>query len=305
MVKGNKSNNKQKKKGVRVAGGQRPRARPRGATTGLDQAALKYRALLLDPCNAEMTNSVYSGLGSGQFRRFRAIIPSAGLSVEGTYVFQLGTNLVYNATHVAGTAGTAYTFNTAGAIVPGLTALGDAPNFRCLAGCVKVRYTGPESGRQGTIGMAVVPAQFLAPGATSSAELDLGRMPFVSRFGEVQHEVKFVPSQVDEEFHVVNTLDPKATCIVINYRGIPASTLQFEVTTCFEIETAGSGVPLTSHVPTSRNTLNHVLQSLGPVSSWAFNTLLAPTIKSVYNAALATPAAGRFASAVAGGIMSL
>lgn len=268
---------------------------------------MRYRALLLDPCNAEMTSSVYAGFGSGQYRRYRTILASDGASVEGTYVFQLGTNLVYNATHVAATAGTNYTFGTATTLVIPTSSGGitSNANIRCIAGCVKVRYTGSEQARQGTIGMAVVPGQYLAPGQVSSAVADLAKMPFVVRFGEVQHEVKWVPTQVDEEFHLANTLENKSTCIVINYRGIPASSLQFEVTGCYEMEATDSSVPLAANVPQSKNTLNHVLQSLGPVSSWAYNTLLAPTIKSVYHAAMATPATGRFASAVAGGLMAL
>lgn len=280
----------------------RTRARAQVVSRGLDAAAQRYRALLLDPCNAEMSNSVYAGVGSGQYRRYRSILSSDGNSVEGTYVFQLGTNLVFNATHVAATAGTNFTFGTATALTP---VIPTTANLRCLAGCVKVRYIGPESGRQGTIGMAVVPGQYLAPGQVSNAVTDLGKMPFVTRFGEVQHEVKWVPTQADEEFHTANTLEPKSTCIIINYRGIPAASLQFEVTACYELETVDVGVPLASAVPHSRNTLNHVLQSLGPVSSWAYNTVLAPTIKSVYNAAMAAPITGKFASAVAGGLMSL
>lgn len=297
---------KAKKRGVKVGARSRPKltakVRTKAASRVLDLPALRYRALLLDPCNAEMTSAAYAGIGTGQFRRYRSIWASDGASVEGTYVFQLGTNLLFNATHVAATAGTSYTFGTATAITNAIPA---ATNLRCLAGCVKVRYIGAEQSRAGTIGMAVVPGQYLQPGAVSFATTDLAKMPMVTRFGEIQHEVKWAPAQADEEFHLANTLEQKATCIVINYRGIPASSLQFEITACYELEATDNGVPLASNIPQSRNTLNHVLQSLGPVSSWAYNTVLAPTIKSVYNAAMSTPITGKFASAVAGGLMAL
>lgn len=250
-----------------------------------------------------MTNGVYAGLGSGQYRRYRNIIQSPGASVEGTFVFQLGTGLYWEATHVAATQGTSYTFNGATTIFPG-SILGTS-NARCLAACVKVRYIGAEQARAGTIGMAVVSGQYLGPSQVSSAGADLAKCPFVSRFGEVQHEVKWVPTQVDEEFHPFATIEAKASTIVVNYRGIPASSLQFEVTGCYELEVTDAGVPLASHVPTSRNTLNQVLQSLGPVSSWAYNTVLAPTIKSVYHAAMSSPITGKFASAAAAGLMAL
>jgi hypothetical protein len=281
----------------------RTRARSSMAAGQLDLAALKHRALLLDPCNAEMTNGVYAGLGTGQFRRFRAVLASDGNSVEGTYVFQLSTGLVYNGTHVAATAGTNYTYGTATALFPAYA--NSAVQGRCLAGCVKVRYVGAESARSGTIGMAVVPGQYGAPGSVSTAVADLARCPFVTRFGEVIHEVKWAPSQADEEFTTAVTLEPKSSCIVINYRGIPATSLQFEVTACYELEFFDSNVPLTSVGPTSRNTLNHVLQSLGPVSSWAYSTVVAPTIKAGVQRLMATPITGKFASAVAAGLMTL
>lgn len=303
MVKGtkkskSKSKSGPKKKGINVSGRRRP-ARP----MFLDSAALKHRQLLLDPCNAEMSNGCLAGLGTGQYRRFRSILASDGASVEGTYVFQLGTGLVYNGTHVAGTAGTAYTFGTASNVFQ--PQLNTSTNLRCLAGCIKVRYLGAESARAGTIGMAVVPGQYLAPGSSSTAVGDLARTPFNARFGEVVHEVKFAPAQADEEFHNALTLEPKCTSIVITYRGIPASSLQFEITACYEIEDTTLVVPLASHTPQSRNTLNHVLQSLGPVSSWAYSHVVAPTIRSMATGLLSSPITGKYASAVAAGIMAI
>lgn len=269
----------------------------------LDSAAIKHRQLLFDPCNAEMTNGCLAGLGTGQYRRFRTILASDGASVEGTYVFQLGTGLVFNGTHVAATAGTSYTYGTATNIFA--PQLSTATNLRCLAGCVKVRYIGAESARAGTVGMAVVPGQYNAPGLSSTAVSDLGRTPFNARFGELVHEVKFVPSQADEEFHSALSLEPKCSSIVITYRGIPASSLQFEITACYEIEDTALIAPLASHTPQSRNTLNHVLQSLGPVASWAYGHVVAPTIRSVATGLLNTPITGKYASAVAAGIMAL
>jgi len=269
----------------------------------LDSAALKHRQLLLDPCNAEMSNGCLAGLGTGQYRRYRTILAGDGQSVEGTYVFQLGTGLVFNGTHVAATAGTNYTFNTATNVFA--PQLSSTTNLRCLAGCIKVRYIGAETARAGTIGMAVVPGQYQAPGGSSNAVQDLARTPFNARFGEIVHEVKFVPAQADEEFHLALALEPKATTIVVTYRGIPPGSLQFEVTGCYEIEDTALVTPLASHTPQSRNTLNHVLQSLGPVSSWAYGHVIAPTIRSMATGVLNAPITGKFASAVAAGIMGL
>lgn len=271
----------------------------------LDQAALAHRRLLLDPCNADLTIPVYPGLGTGQYRRYRTLLASEGASVEGCYIFQLGTNTTWRGSHIAATAGADYIFNAAGNIFAATSLSGSGVETRCLAGCVKVRYVGAESARQGTIGMAVLSAPTVGPFGTSRAITDTQRCPFVTRFGEVMHEVKFVPTQADEEFKQVGTFTSSNSVIVIAYRGIPASSLQFEITGCYEINSAEVDVGSSSIVPKSTNTLNHVLQSLGPISQWAYSHVVAPTIRSIASNVTGTAVTGGFARALAAPILAL
>lgn len=282
----------------------RARRRMRAAFQ-LDQAALAHRRLLADPCNADLTVPVYPGLGTGQYRRYRSLIASEGLSVEGCYLFQLGTNTTWRASHVAATAGTDYTFSAAAPLFGATSLSGGGVEARCLAGCVKVRYVGAESARQGTIGMAVLSAPNAQPSGISRATTDTQRCPFVTRFGEVMHEVKFVPTQADEEFKLVGTSTSSNSVIAIVYRGIPASSLQFEVTGCYEINSSELDVTSSSIVPKSTNTLNHVLQSLGPISQWAYSHVVAPTIRSMASNVTGTAVTGGFARALAAPILAL
>lgn len=281
------------KKGTKVRRPRRPRA------MGLDAGAIAHRRLLLDPCNAALSGPAYSGMGSGQFRRYRKVIVAEGSSVEGCYVFQPGTNTFWKGSHVAATAGTNYTFNGVaifddGAIFNGLT------NIRCVAGCVKVRYIGAESDRAGVVGLLASPAAYWAPGNTSSASNDLTCTPVVNRVGEVQHEVKFVPGGGDEEFTVgsqpgtIRGPPSDRGTMVVAYRAVPAQTIQFEITVVLEIEQANvEGGVVTAVPPVSNFTLNQLLRSLGPVSSWAYGHVIAPTIRAAAGAAYNT-----FASSV-------
>lgn len=243
----------------------------------LDAGALAFRQLLADPCNAKFASPPYAGLGSGNFVRRRTIIAAEGASVEGTYVFQLGTGMLLKASHVAATLGNPYTFSSQ-ALFSGVS--GDLEH-RCLAGCVKVRYLGTESSRAGLISTLVCPTQMYAAGAQTTAVEAAAQCPFTFRVGEVAHEVKFVPNEGDENFQAFGALNKSNSTLSITYRGTPASTIIFEVTAVYEVESvAGSGVVINSVPPQSSNTLNQVLRSLGPTTSWAYTNVVVPTIKA-------------------------
>lgn len=273
----------------------------------MDEGARAFRQLLVDPCNAPMASPVYSGLGTGQFRRFRTLIAAEGNSVEGTYVFQLATNTRWQGSHIAGTAGSNYTYSSGSAIFTN----GDIyaqQNMRCLAGCVKVRYTGSEASRSGSIALLTSPTPLGFPGGTSSAESDMIKCPMVNRTGEVQHEVKFVPGQRDEAFTsptVGGSIQVSLThgVLAVVYRGTPAATLTFEVTGVYEME--ASGGTITSVVPPSSVTLNQVLRSLGPITSWAYGHVVAPTLRAIAGKAQNTVYSAVSAAARTGVLMAL
>lgn len=282
--KARKAAGRAKKKGQKGKG-----ARPRGglgamAASRLDAGALAYRQLLVDPCNARFASPAFSGLGSGNFVRRRVIVPAEGSSVEGLYVFQLGTGAFLKGSHVAGTAGTPFTMNS----VP----LWQSPtlNARCVAGCVKVRYIGPESSRSGLISTLAAPSLLHTAGFVTTALDAAATCPFTHRTGEVAHEVKFVPNEADEEFSLPGTLSPQKTSIAIAYRGVPAQTIIFEITAVLEVESqvAEGATVINSVVPSTGNTLNQVLRSLGPITSWAYSNMVVPTIRATASRIAAT-----------------
>lgn len=205
-------------------------------------------------------------------------------------MFQLGTNSYWRASHVIATAGTNYVFSTATPIFSDGAVFNLDTNLRCIAGCVKVRYIGSESNRSGTIGLLSSQGAHKNPGVTSSIASDQIACPFVVRTGEVQHEVKFVPSAEDETFITTSGSSSTAfnSCMSVTYKATPAQTIQFEVTGVYEVESMGPGTIVNNVAPSSGVTLNQLLRALGPVTTWAYGHVIAPTIRSMAGAAQGT-----------------
>lgn len=306
MVKKNNNNKSvpargQNKKARKVA----PAARGRVAN-GLDASAAAYARMIMDPCNAPMLPPTYSGMGTGQYRRYRTIITIPALAVEGTYMFTPGYNTFLAATHVVGNVGLPYTFNQSGLF--GSPELDNTNESRCLAACVKVRYIGTEGDRKGTIGLRTSPFGYVTNGQVSDNPTMLREAQVINRTGEVLHEVKFVPGAGDEIF----TPNVGVTSISVRtlgsfgftFGGAQPGSLQFEVTAIIEVET---GSQLVSSVipPVSRNTTNNVLSALGPPVRWAFSNMVVPTIKSTFTAAMQTAINGNNVASMGMGLLTL
>lgn len=253
----------------------------------MDAGAKSFARMLLDPCNAPMCPSTYAGMGTGEFRRYRRILNVPATAVEGSYIITPGANILNWGSHVAANRGTPYQYSNQETIFSSIPA---DTETRCLAACVKVRYTGAEQSRQGTIGLRTLPFRFLEAGSTSSAAIDMENCPQINRCGEVTHEVKFVPGTADELFTsvagtpVIDNLKNLGSFGFV-FSGINAGTLQIEITAIIEIEAPAGIVPVAT-TPPSKNTTNQVLSFLGPVAKWAFNTYAVPTIKSGLSAAM-------------------
>lgn len=278
-----------KKIGVRVKKKVKTATRTKGATTrmrvsnnvgGLDSHALAWRRLLLDPCGAPMVPGCYQGNGTGNYTRRRIVNNIPATDTSGVFVFQPGTNTRWT---FSSSSGANVTFS-AGSVIyndPALGAGNPSGTIRALAACLKIRYSGSESARAGFIALYSGQA-FFAPSAATGlpASGSYSIMPQVLRTGEVIHEVKWAPTLADGNFNPQG-YDPECSTIAFAFDGIPAGTLQFEVTTIYEYEggTAGYDGIMTTSLPTpSKNTINHVLQSLGPTLNWAYSNVAAPVI---------------------------
>lgn len=255
------------------------------AVASIDAGAAMFARLLRDPCNAPMCSPTYGGMGTGEYRRYRSIFKPAVTAVEGSYIFTPGANAMNSATHIAVNAGTNYTYANAAPIVPNT-------NFtqleaRCLAACVKIRYTGSELNRAGVIGLRTAPHQYVSTGQVSNYASDLALCSKINRLGEVLHEVKFVPGIADEQFTemFISVSSKELGSFGFTWSGVPGDTLQVEITMVIEQEVGFGLVPAIT-TPASRNTTNQVLSALGPPVNWAFGHLVYPTLKSVASSAM-------------------
>lgn len=275
-------------------------------TSGLDAAGAAYAKMIVDPCNAPMLPPTYSGMGTGQYRRFRTIIAIPATSVEGTFMFVPGANLYCVASHVVANIGLPYTFSTLGLF--GSPELDSTNESRCLAACVKIRYVGTEGERKGTIGLRTAPFNYVQGGQTTDNPTMLRECQVINRTGEVLHEVKFVPGAGDELFtpNVGITVPTARTlgAFGFTYAGVQTGSLQVEVTGIIEVE-LGSQLVSSVVPPTSRNTTNNVLSALGPPIRWAFSNMVVPTIKSSYSAAMQTALNGNNVASIGMGLLTL
>jgi len=280
MVK--KTNNKPKKSNLPAPRRKRKVvSKTRMIASNLDQGAMQHARMLLDPCNANMTQPVYSGMGTGQYRRCRVIFSPPATAAEGTYEFCPGSNSKMVATHVSANIGNPYTFNES-ELFPGGILPAEIEN-RCIAACVRIRYLGSEYERGGCVGTRTSPFRYFAPNQVTTNADALTSCTLINRVGEVMHEVKFVPGVGDELFSpswgTTNNAPRQLGSFGFTWSNMLGSQFQVEVTAIIEIEAAVGTVPAPI-APTSRNTLNQVLTALGPPAQWAYGHVIAPTIRS-------------------------
>lgn len=259
-----------------------------GNSYGLDADAIRYRNLLLDPCGAPLCRSVFSGLGGSLQVRVKGYYQMHPQSVEGVYCFMPTGNVYWGQYNSAGSAGQPFQLSGGQYMFPNPNSI--VHEWRCIAGCMKVRYTGPESARSGLVSVFPLASPLyeqLSSGITVPQTLAIS--PVVHRTGEVRHEAKFVPTDADQIF--VDTQQQVQLTwqgnggIAVVFQGVPAGSLTLEFTGVYELENvtglSGGFATIISPQPSpSRNTLNQVLRSLGEGLQWAYDNVAVPVIKS-------------------------
>jgi hypothetical protein len=109
--------------------------------------------------------------------------------------------------------------------------------------------------------------------------------PKIVRLGECDHEVKFLPSNVDCNFVNLGdpgenpngaTSSPLGSTIGIAFFGAPAGSVYFELVSVWEVVPAttggsgyGNGLMQVMRAPPTRNTLNDIIRTIGNVTDWA------------------------------------
>lgn len=277
MVKSKKANGAKRAKTNN--GGKKPSPTARRLQGVLDKGAADWLRLMEDPCNAPLVRGCFPGLGGGMLFRTRHEVGVGAAAVDSTIFF-----------HPAGnTSGTYYPIqwassNTSGAApttrygmqITGAWASGS--QVRCVAACIKVRYTGSELNRAGIVGHIMTnDPPFLdgTPGGTAGVVpncfLLRASAQTVYRLGEAAHEVRWLPANEDGNF----IEDPIATyntgnAVGFAVTGAAPGSIYYEVTAVWEVvpPVATNMVPSLT-APPSSNTVNDVLRAIGNVGKWA------------------------------------
>lgn len=288
---------------------------------GIDAGAMAWRRLLDDPCNAPLVPGCFPGIASGMLYRTRTV---QGFGVGGTDASMAA--MVFFHPAYGGTAGGTYcplqwaSVNAADGI-PNTkygTTIGGIPQYgqyRCVAACMKLRYTGSELNRAGIVGHVITndpPFTAGTPGGTASSDLAtvsayLQGCQTTYRLGEANHEVRWAPAFEDGEFQEntpgIGNLLRTGNAIGFVITGYPKGTVYAELTAVWEvIPDTGSGLVPPVMVPSSNNTVNQVLRTIGDIGRWATD----PNVqRGVYNIAKTAVGVGRAMYAAAPSVAGL
>lgn len=198
-----------------------------------DPRAAAWDRLLRDPCAADLAYPCYAGTDNGYLIRtvdyFNPVAPGAGLVVDVTGTVDGYIQIVPH--NLSSTTGYVSAFATGGGGIGNAAASGEGGNFVCntnvvgryrpVAACAKWIPTGPYGNRSGTVGLAYNPGAVITAGE-SSANTDqlLALCQHQSPNGSTAHEVRWLPTNVDENFVSVNANNNGAGAMFIVLRGV-------------------------------------------------------------------------------------
>jgi hypothetical protein len=250
----------------------------------LDEAALKWRKLLEDPCGADLAPPCYAGTGTGYLVRYRTLVnlPPTAVDFLWEFVPSEGPSTCLHNTWSAtagGSLGTAGT-SSIGGILDNRLIVGRA---RCVAACVKVVYLGTELNRSGTVGFTCDSGASLLGGEAviGNATEWMAGMPHTERIGSREAEYRWVPGPGDEFFRVQSsdaeeaaTYEQNGNSLQVVINNAPAGTCQLQLVSVWEWQpaeevTGYSRLVVSNRGPPSSASLNDVLRSLGDLGEFA------------------------------------
>lgn len=186
---------------------------------GLNSSELAYARLLVDPCQAPLTHSLWPGSNGTMLQRFESdfllTLPGGtanATSSSAVYAWVPGASVMYYLDTIAGNV--AMTDATNGVLK--LTTGGPGENWfnnnggavRCLGACAQVFWAGSENARAGVVSFGVVPAPTLfravrdVNGGSASTDFVSAAgvrsvCPFTMRMPQNKLEVKWFPGSGD------------------------------------------------------------------------------------------------------------
>lgn len=261
-----------------------------------DPRAGKWERLLRDPCAAELAPPCYNGSDTGYLVRTVDIVSPSITVPTGTIgaATRLDVYLQYTPFNLSATSGLivagglAYTGLTT-ATAAGISNFIGASNspayrYRPVACCAKWIPDGQSALRSGTVGQGYSPGMPLTAGviATSATGL-LASAQMRATSGMQSHEVRWLPTAVDENFTTTST--PANTgagtvfTVLLAVDGAYTSTTtaspsgRFEITTVWEWtpSTSGLGAGLSiAPVPPTPFTSQQVLSTIQDMGQFLF-----------------------------------
>ena len=249
----------------------------------LDSDALAHARLLIDPTNAKVSYPVYGGGQGGQLLRFTQSFTTSSANGQLGFVMLPACGGGQYFTTTTATSGVGSTF-TGAASAGQIFLKANASDYRCVAACIEVTYTGGEALRQGIIGFAHGQGTFgILPGGTGAAlpniDLMLGLCEHQQRVPNSSLKIVWRPSVGDELYENPNVdryvaggvagvnYDNKAAIMIV-LSGLKASdasnTFTFKMTNVIEYIPLGTlNIPIS---PLNRHTsvlnMAHILRYL-------------------------------------------
>jgi len=257
-----------------------------------DPRVRAWDSLLRDPCGASMAHPCYAGADSGYLVRtsnlYSPTVIGAGLVVGGiSYVdaaFQYTPwNLSLTTGLQVGGALTNGAFNMAGAGFQNfITGSGSVvARYRAVASCLKWVPYGPYGFRSGLVGSAYSPGMALLAGDPGQAAVTLPLMQRVVPNGDELHEIRWLPSSIDEEFTSTGAgLGKGAGSVIMILKGVDGTNTSatstqvngsFEVTTVWEwIPAVNQGATISPSSPLPYTT-QQVLSTIEDFGAYVFH----------------------------------
>lgn len=180
----------------------RPKQQPQDNGESLDLVAKSHAAMLHDPCNSDLTPSVYSG-DRGYVNRFvfnNNLGTTAGTTAW-AYIIKPGNSISFNTDQPTSAATIAVGYANG---YPGNVFLAaNAAKHRCVALCTTIRPTAAPSSATGTIHFGIVNAASVANGTVVSVDSLVGLCSdsvSVSQALMQPLEVKWSPGGFDDRY---------------------------------------------------------------------------------------------------------
>lgn len=237
---------------------------------GLDFKAAQAASMLLDPCNATLSEACYRG-DSGYRNRF-VFQSSYGAGTGQTavaIVFVPGTNYIAFIAATSSTTPTNWIINNG----PGNTFLqANTGSIRSLGACVSTTPVAANLATSGQVYTSIVPVSALGNiSVTGSTTVD-ALSQLCNRYGKVSidtpMETKFIPGALDEQYATPQTIPTDVSdcnAILQVFIGLPAATgVVCRFTNIIEWKPfANLGIVSESYMGNpSKNTIEHVKQAL-------------------------------------------